>query len=114
MQVAWCAALRRRSKPDGVLIHSAVDRHVLDLRGYLPDWYHTTWHSQSDIADKLASLFDTATYFVVADGIPDCLVASGSVDSAIRGAGQAREAPGPSPADCAAPPPTGDNGAMRQ
>lgn len=102
MQDAWLAELRRIVKPNGVLIisvhgHNATrvlseaDRRVLKsegflhktsrkLSGFLPDWYHTTWHSQSYILDKLTSLFGTATYIVVVDGIQDCVVASGALD----------------------------------
>lgn len=102
MQDAWLAELRRVMKPNGVLILSvhglnaarglsAVDRQVLNsagflhktsrkLFGFLPDWYHTTWHSQPYILDRLSSLFDTARYIVVADGMQDCVVASGSLD----------------------------------
>ncbi len=102
MQDAWLAELRRILKPNGVLIlsvhgHNAArglsedDQRVLKstgflhkksqkLSGFLPDWYHTTWHSQRYILDKLTSLFGTATYIVVVNGLQDCVVASGSRD----------------------------------
>jgi ubiquinone/menaquinone biosynthesis C-methylase UbiE len=106
MQDAWLAELRRIVKPNGVLIitvHgynaarclSEVDRRVLQstgflhktsrkLSGFLPDWYHTTWHSQSYILGKLTSLFGKATYIAVIDGLQDCVVAGGSLDVQAR------------------------------
>ncbi len=103
MQDVWLAELRRIVKPDGVLIitlHGRKaaqclperDRVALEsqgflhktsrkLSGWLPDWYHTTWHSQNYILQKLSALFNTATYFEVTDVIQDCVLASGPLDA---------------------------------
>lgn len=100
MQDAWLSELRRIVKPEGVLILTVhgrnaaerglteQDRAVLGSRGFLhktsrklaglmPDWYHTTWHSQQYILEKLTALFGTATYVEITDGIQDCVVAGG-------------------------------------
>jgi ubiquinone/menaquinone biosynthesis C-methylase UbiE len=98
MQDAWLAELQRILKPNGILIVTVHGRNAAKrlskaeqvtlesygflhkksrkLAGLLPDWYHTTWHSQSYILAKLTPLFGCALHYVeVPDSMQDCVVA---------------------------------------
>jgi SAM-dependent methyltransferase len=97
MQDLWIMELRRVLKPDGVLIftvHGANAAQVLDetrrtqlatnglvhvasskLRGIVPEWYNTTWHSNEYVLRRLSSLFQTVIYEVIPDGAQDLVIA---------------------------------------
>jgi ubiquinone/menaquinone biosynthesis C-methylase UbiE len=103
MQDAWLAELRRVIKPNGILIITVHgrnaaeclpdgDREVLasrgflhkqsrKLRGFVPDWYQTTWHTQRYVLKKLTDLFGKAEYVEISDGIQDCVIAGGIATS---------------------------------
>jgi ubiquinone/menaquinone biosynthesis C-methylase UbiE len=92
-QHEWLAELSRVLKPGGVLLLSvhgeaaakgldAEGRETLDgagflhrrsrkLKGMVPDWYQTTWHSREYILDRLSRWFEEMRYDVVADGLQD-------------------------------------------
>jgi len=100
MQDAWLAELRRVLQPGGLLIltvhgHNAaailtpaeqlnlestgfLHKTSRKLKGLVPEWYHTTWHSSVYITARLAKLFDDVSYVVIPDGMQDCVVASRS------------------------------------
>ncbi|MGO9997246.1 MAG: class I SAM-dependent methyltransferase [Acetobacteraceae bacterium] len=93
MQDIWLAELGRVLKPGGVLlltIYGSAASRVLDaegqhilqtagfvhrrsqkLRGLVPDWYHTTWHSREYIVNRLAVWLGDIHYFAVPDGQQD-------------------------------------------
>src|SRR5216684_2884326 len=93
MQDLWLAELSRVLKPGGVLLLSVhgeaaakeldpEGREALDragflhrrsrkLKGMVPDWYHTTWHSREYIVDRLWRWFEDVRYDVVPDGLQD-------------------------------------------
>lgn len=97
MQDAWLVELKRVLKPGGILIltiHGERTAMMLDergaeafkrtgfvhqrsrkLRGIVPEWYNTTWHSQGYIVSRLQSLFTDVRYTVVPDGRQDLVVA---------------------------------------
>jgi cyclopropane fatty-acyl-phospholipid synthase-like methyltransferase len=96
MQDSWLSEFRRILKPGGALlitIHgknatkvlSAQDLSILQtsgflhktskkLRGIVPEWYHTTWHSQRYIQEHLACWFRDVSYFEIPDGSQDLVI----------------------------------------
>lgn len=101
MQDAWLEELRRIVKPNGLIVltvHGSnaaailtpAERLALEstgilhktsrkLKGLVPDWYHTTWHSRAYITAKLARRFRSVSYREIPDGLQDFVVASGTV-----------------------------------
>jgi len=98
MQDAWLTELKRILKPKGVLLVTIFGRGTTDgldeegkkdlklrgfvhrrsqkLKGLLPDWYQTTWHSREYIVKRLSAVFANVHYFEVADGLQDIVGAS--------------------------------------
>lgn len=97
MQDFWLQELRRVLKPDGILFftvhgHNAAqilrekdDKRVLQTQGFLhkksrklagltPDWYHTTFHSERYIRDKVRPYFGESLYLTIPEGMQDCVV----------------------------------------
>ena len=97
MQDLWLAEIKRILKPRGIVIltvHGGQAAAALDeqaagnwkragflhlrsrkLSGIVPDWYNTSWHSQTYIVTRLGALFGDVRYTVVPDGIQDLVVA---------------------------------------
>lgn len=97
MQDRWLKELKRILRPGGVLLLSVygqaaaklLDRESLEimssvgflhrksrkLKGIVPDWYHTTWHSREYILNRLLRHFQTAKYEPVLDSVQDVVVA---------------------------------------
>ncbi len=97
MQDAWLDELRRVLRSGGVLfltVHgrnaeSALGESGLDalrergfvhrrsrkLKGIVPEWYNTSWHSPEYIVDRLLPLFSDVRYVVVGDGMQDIVLA---------------------------------------
>ncbi|MFB3776848.1 MAG: class I SAM-dependent methyltransferase [Bryobacteraceae bacterium] len=97
MQDAWLAELGRILEPGGVLLltvfgraaresldsrgRSALDsdgivhRRSQKLRGFVPEWYHTTWHSPEYIAKRLSARFSDVRYSALPDGAQDIVTA---------------------------------------
>jgi len=97
MQDLWLAELSRLLVPGGVVlltVHSDLAVKVLDaagraalrtagfvhrrsrkLRGIVPDWYHTTFHSRDYIVQRLAPRFEDVRYETVPDGIQAIVMA---------------------------------------
>ncbi len=93
MQDLWLAELSRLLKPGGVLLLSVhgdaaakalnpTDRETLarigflhrrtrKLKGLVPNWYQTTWHSREYILNRLSRWFEEVKYDVVPDGQQD-------------------------------------------
>lgn len=110
MQDSWLAELRRILQPDGLLIvtvhgHNAANALPSDdlarlaragfihktskkLKGMVPEWYHTTWHSKSYIVERLSRYFQAVRYIEISDGMQDFVVAKAAcavpVDQSIR------------------------------
>ncbi len=96
MQDAWLDELRRILKPSGILIITvhgrnaashlnSEDRLALEaggilhktsrkLKGFVPEWYQTTWHSRAYILSRLSRQFDDVSYVEIPDGSQDCVV----------------------------------------
>lgn len=99
MQDLWLSELGRVLKADGVLlftVHGSLAAQQLDpegkealrysgfvhrrstkLKGLVPDWYQTTWHSQEYILAQLSRRFSNARYQIVPDGMQDVVTAWG-------------------------------------
>jgi SAM-dependent methyltransferase len=97
MQDLWLAELSRLLKPGGVLLLSVhgvaaakqldpagrdilanvgfLHRRTRKLKGLVPDWYQTTWHSQEYILNRLSRSFEDPRYDVVPDGLQDFVTA---------------------------------------
>jgi SAM-dependent methyltransferase len=117
MQDLWLAELNRILKPGGVLLLTiygasavatldAEDRRVLQggglvhkrsqkLKGLVPDWYQTTWHSREYMVGRLASAFEDIRYRAVPDGLQD-IIAARRLSSPLREQPAARHDPEPS------------------
>lgn len=96
MQDAWLGELTRILKPGGVLLITvfgntaigtlgAVDRETLHARGFIhrrstklrglvPEWYQTTWHSREYILDRLSVGFDDVRHCAIPDGAQDVVM----------------------------------------
>ena len=99
MQDQWLSELRRVLKMDGVLLFTVhgslaaqeldpqgrealegygfVHRRSMKLKGLVPDWYQTTWHSKEYIVARLSRWFTNARYQTVPDGMQDVVIAWG-------------------------------------
>lgn len=98
MQNLWLLDLKRILKSGGILLLTVhgeraaknhldedeleelrvaglVHRTTNKLKGIVPDWYNTTWHSQQYILTLLQSLFRDVHYTDVADGLQDLVLA---------------------------------------
>ncbi len=97
MQDLWLAELSRILTPGGVLlltVHARAASQGLDLdgqkmlqlhgfvhqcsqklRGLVPDWYQTTWHSREYIVNRLSTWFGDIRYCVVPDSQQDIVAA---------------------------------------
>jgi len=97
MQDMWLIEIKRILKPRGIVIltvHGEQAAATLNeqaagilksvgflhhrsrkLSGIVPDWYNTSWHSQTYIVARLGELFSDVRYTVVPDGIQDLVVA---------------------------------------
>jgi SAM-dependent methyltransferase len=95
LQDLWIEELSRILKPGGVLLLTIygksatqglneegrralqsggfVHRRSQKLRGIVPDWYHTTWHSHEYMVQRLSRWFGDVHYYVVADGLQDVI-----------------------------------------
>jgi SAM-dependent methyltransferase len=93
LQDLWIEELSRILKPGGVLLltiygQSAtqgldeegcralqsgglVHRRSQKLKGIVPDWYQTTWHSREYMVKRLSRWFADVRYSVVEDGLQD-------------------------------------------
>jgi SAM-dependent methyltransferase len=98
MQDLWLAELRRVLKPGGELLltiygasaiasldehdrrtlrdHGFVHKRSQKLKGLVPDWYQTSWHSREYMLDRLLAGFENVRYHVVPDGKQDVIVAT--------------------------------------
>ncbi|MBZ5594526.1 MAG: class I SAM-dependent methyltransferase [Acidobacteriia bacterium] len=98
MQDIWLAELSRILKPGGVLLltvygtaatkgldaegqrtlrdHGFVHKRSQKLKGLVPDWYQTSWHSREYILDRLSAGFEDVRYRVIPDGLQDVVVAT--------------------------------------
>lgn len=97
MQDIWFTELRRVLKPGGVLLLTVygkaaaseldaeevsmlrssgfVHKRSPKLKGLVPDWYQTSWHSREYILDRLSAGFEEVRYSVIPDGLQDVVVA---------------------------------------
>jgi ubiquinone/menaquinone biosynthesis C-methylase UbiE len=97
MQDMWLPELKRILKPGGLLlvtIHGKAATKGLDregervlrtrgfvhrrsqkLRGLVPDWYQTSWHSREYIVNRLSEYFGDVHYHVVSGGSQDVVMA---------------------------------------
>jgi len=120
MQDLWLAELARVLKPGGALfltIYGASAIATLDaedqlvlrtrgfvhkrsqkLRGLVPDWYQTSWHSQEYMVGRLTTGFENIRYRVVPDGLQDVIVAT-KKPAPLRGPQAARHDSEPSRSD---------------
>lgn len=97
MQDAWLAELKRILRPGGFLLITVhgqnataglapADLELLrttgflhkqsrKLKGIVPDWYNTTWHSQEYVRARVSKLFPTVAYETVPNGLQDIIIA---------------------------------------
>lgn len=97
MQDDWLAELQRILRPGGVLlltVYGAAATEVLNeedrtlprkvgfvhkrsgkLKGLVPDWYQTSFHSRQYILARLSKGFSEQEYHAVPDGMQDVIVA---------------------------------------
>ncbi|HSW50513.1 MAG TPA: hypothetical protein VLH09_10075, partial [Bryobacteraceae bacterium] len=52
-----------------------VHRRSQKLRGFVPEWYHTTWHSPEYIVSRLSARFGDVRYSALPDGAQDIVTA---------------------------------------
>ena len=96
MQDLWLAELRRLLRPGGVLVLTVHGERCIGtsdasalqalrsagflhwrsnkLKGIVPEGYHTSWHSQAYIVQRLSRWFQNVHYEVVPDGSQDVVV----------------------------------------
>jgi ubiquinone/menaquinone biosynthesis C-methylase UbiE len=107
MQDDWLAELRRILKPDGVLLitvhglrtatasldaaslrklekHGIVHKTTRKLKGIVPTWYNTTWHSEKYIVARLQPAFGDVSYKSIPDGMQDLIVCKGTKRQTFR------------------------------
>jgi ubiquinone/menaquinone biosynthesis C-methylase UbiE len=106
MQDAWLPELHRVLEPGGLLILSVHGRNAgkglaagdavtlksagflhktsNKLRGMVPSWYHTTWHSRDYIVKRLEGWFESVSYFEVPDGLQDFVIGRAKSASNLR------------------------------
>lgn len=97
MQDRWLAELKRVTRCDGLLlftVHGIQAARVLDeierarldaagflfktsskLKGIVPAWYHTAWHSEPYIVARVSRWFADVRYTVISDGLQDIVTA---------------------------------------
>lgn len=97
MQDSWLAELSRLLAPGGVLLLTVhgdraadaldpdgratlqtsgfVHRRSRKLKGMVPDWYQTTWHSREYIERRLATWFDDIRYEALPGGMQAIVLA---------------------------------------
>lgn len=97
MQDLWLAELRRVLKSDGVClltVHGERAARALEpsdrarlhahgfffktsrkLNGIMPDWYHTAWHSENYIVNRLSRWFTDVQYRRLPDATQDVVIA---------------------------------------
>jgi len=97
MQDMWLIEIKRILKPGGIVILTVhgdraactldeeaagilkgtgfVHQRSRKLAGIVPDWYNTSWHSQTYIVARLDALFSDVRYTVVPDGMQDLVTA---------------------------------------
>jgi len=63
-----------KSSEDRLALESSGILHKTSrkLRGFVPQWYHTTWHSRAYITARLSKRFDRVSYVEIQDGLQDC------------------------------------------
>jgi SAM-dependent methyltransferase len=106
LQDRWFEELHRVLRPGGLLVftvhgHNAARRlstaeqstlhqngllhkRSRKLRGWLPDWYQTTWHTESYLRARLDVRFEAVNYRVIPDGRQDVVTARKCSAAAIR------------------------------
>jgi hypothetical protein len=52
-----------------------VHQRSRKLKGLVPEWYQTSWHSRGYITARLARRFRDIRYSVIPDGLQDVVVA---------------------------------------
>jgi SAM-dependent methyltransferase len=99
-QDLWLGELRRILKPGGLLVISVhgraaarllrederailaseglIHKRTRKLKGILPDWYNTTWHSQDFVVGTLSRFFVDVRYVEIVDGNQDLILARAS------------------------------------
>ena len=106
MQDAWLPELHRILEPGGLLLLTVHGRNAArslaaddlatlktvgflhktsnKLKGIVPDWYHTTWHSRDYATNRLARWFEHISYFEVSDGRQDFVIGRAKSSPALR------------------------------
>ena len=104
MQDAWLSELHRIIEPGGLIVLTVhgrnatknlteEDRAILEtdgflhktsrkMKGIMPEWYHTTWHSRTYILNNLSRWFERISYFEVPEGTQDFVVGVSKTPSA--------------------------------
>ena len=97
LQNLWLVELQRVLRPGGILVltvHGEKAAQTLGaeeceqlrqigffhqrsrkLRGIVPEWYNTSWHTEPYIIGRLQTLFTDVRYTVVPDGTQDLVAA---------------------------------------
>ncbi len=96
MQDAWLKELYRILKPGGLILATVHGKNAVQqlsrndletlnsrgflhkksrkLRGIVPDWYHTTWHSRNYAISLFSNWFQDVSYTEIVDGLQDVVV----------------------------------------